>query len=81
MNYNKREVIDGIDYELTIDTELDDQQGWFEYFDEESGGDDVYGEGGLWLEDNSVTDYDGCFELPEVILGWLKQFNISTEDL
>jgi len=81
MKYNKREVIDGVDYELAIDTEMDEQQGWYEYYDEESGGDDVYGEGGLWLEDNSVTDYDGCFELPEVILGWLKQFNISTEEI
>ena len=42
---------------------------------------DIYASGGLWLEGNSVTDCDGVFELPEVILGWLKQFNIGTDEL
>ena len=88
MNYSsthykiKKAVIDGIDYELVIkDTADNKQEGWFEYYDLETGGEDEYAEGGIWVENSKVRDYDGVFELPEVILEWLNQFNINTEDL
>ena len=82
MNYNKKAVIDGVDYELDIkDTADNKQEGYFEYYDEESGGEDMYAEGSIWVENGKVRDYDGVFELPEVILEWLNQFNINTEDL
>ena len=82
MNYNKKAVIDGVDYELDIkDTADNKQEGYFEYYDEESGGEDMYAEGSIWVENGKVRDYDGVFELPVVILEWLNQFNINTEDL
>ena len=82
MNYNKKAVIDGVDYELDIkDTADNKQEGYFEYYDEASGGEDMYAEGSIWVENGKVRDYDGVFELPVVILEWLNQFNINTEDL
>ena len=42
-------------------------RGWFEVYDEESGGEKWYAEGGLWFENGKLTDYDGVFSLMKPI--------------
>ena len=49
--------------------------GWFEIYDIKTGGDKWHAEGGLWFEDNALTDYDGVFSLPECIEEKLKELN------
>ena len=50
--------------------------GWFEVYDEETGGIDWHAEGGLW-----VTDYDGVFRLPNGIIELLKENGYNTEEV
>jgi len=38
---------------------------WEFQADEEDG--ETYSEGGLWIDNNVVEDYDGCYELPEEV--------------
>lgn len=57
----------------------DEEYGWFEIYDEESGGDEWYAEGGLWFKGKRITMYDGVFALPRCILQKLEEigYNIS----
>lgn len=58
----------------------------FEVFDEETGGDEWYAEGGLWFEADTekeqmrLYDYDGVFALPEGVLEILRAEGINTEE-
>ena len=61
----------GIELEVTIG--IDDESGWFEFYDTETGGDDWYAEGGLWFEGKELTDYDGVFALPVCIIEKLRE--------
>jgi hypothetical protein len=61
----------GIELDVTIG--IDDETGWFEFYDTETGGDDWYAEGGLWFEGKELTDYDGVFALPVCIIEKLKE--------
>jgi hypothetical protein len=56
----------------------DEERGWFEMYDEESGGEEYYGEGGLWFDGNILTDYDGVFSLDENIIQCLKKWGANT---
>ena len=58
-----------------------DCYGWFEIYDEESGGDDWHAEGGLWFDNKEVTDYDGVFSLPSGVLELLKENGYNTEEV
>ena len=59
----------------------DSTYGWFEIFDEESGGHDWHAEGGLWFDNKEVTDYDGVFSLPSGVLELLKENGYNTEEV
>jgi hypothetical protein len=61
----------GIELDVTIG--IDDESGWFEFYDTETGGDDWYAEGGLWFDGKELTDYDGVFALPVCIIEKLKE--------
>tara|TARA_R110000824_G_scaffold368013_1_gene557263 strand:+ start:76 stop:387 length:312 start_codon:yes stop_codon:yes gene_type:complete len=58
-------------------------RGSFELYDIVTGGDQFYSEGGLWFdEDNSLTDYDGIFCLPDFIVDCLeKQFQKDVTEM
>ncbi len=47
--------------------------GWFEFYDIETGGEDYYAEGQLEIEDSVLVGYDGVFELPDFMLDILEQ--------
>jgi hypothetical protein len=62
---------EGIELDVTIG--VDDEAGWFELYDTETGGDNWYAEGGLWFEGKELTDYDGVFALPVCVINKLKE--------
>ena len=55
--------------------------GWFELYDIETGGEEWYAEGGLWLEGNVVTEYDGVFALPPAITDKLKEWGYDVSEV
>ena len=57
----------------------DDTYGWFEFYDTETGGDEWYAEGGLWLKNGELSDYDGVFCLPNFILDKLAELGINVD--
>jgi hypothetical protein len=58
---------------LHITINVDDDYGYFELYDIETGGDDWYAEGGLWFEGNKLVDYDGVYSLLTSIIDKLKE--------
>jgi len=60
---------------------IDGHEGWFEMYDEESGGEDFYASGGLWFKNNRLVDYDGVFCLPDEILDKLEEHGYNVEDV
>jgi hypothetical protein len=71
---------DNITLEVTVGINSDDY-GWFELYDIESGGEDWYAEGGLWIKDKVITDYDGVFSLSPVITEKLKEWGYDTSEV
>jgi hypothetical protein len=71
---------ENIELNVTIGIK-DDGFGWFELYDTESGGDEWYAEGGLWLSDKLVTGYDGVFALPRCIIDKLKELGYDTSEV
>ena len=70
------------DIELNVTIGIhDDESGWFELYDEESGGDEWYAEGGLRFEDGKLVDYDGVFALPVCIIQRLQNMGIDTSEV
>jgi len=58
----------------------DKEDGSWEYqWDEDD--EETYSEGGLWFEDKTLTDYDGCYELPEEVKMALKELGYELEDM
>jgi len=55
--------------------------GWFEIYDVESGGNDWYAEGGLWISEMTITDYDGMYALPEFITSKLAELGYNVDDV
>lgn len=41
--------------------------------------DGYYAEGGLWFQDNELTDYDGIFALPSEIYNQLHKWDLKTD--
>jgi len=69
-----------VNVEVTIGINSADY-GWFELSDVETGGDDWYAEGGIWIQGNKITDYDGVFALPTCILDKLKELGYDVSDV
>mgnify|MGYP003344977479 CR=1 FL=1 len=59
----------------------DEENGWFELYDIETGGDEWYAEGCLRFEDKELIDYDGVFSLPVCILDELKALGYNVENM
>ena len=53
--------------------------GSFEVYDTDSGGDEYYGEGGLWFRDNILVDYDGVYSLMPQVVRKLKELGLGIE--
>jgi len=66
--------------EVTVGINSEDY-GWFEIYDIESGGEEWYAEGGLQIEDNAVTGYDGVFSLPTAVTDKLKEWGYDVSEV
>jgi hypothetical protein len=55
--------------------------GYFELYDIETGGEDWYAEGGIWIKDKVITDYDGVFALPTFITDKLKDMGFDVSEV
>jgi hypothetical protein len=81
----KREIFEvttkrGTLLEVTVGIK-DVSRGWFELYDEKTGGEVVYAEGGLWFREKYLVDYDGVGELPDYIMEKLEEMGYSMDQL
>lgn len=70
---------DDITLSVTIGINEGEDYGWFELYDDATGGDDWYAEGGLWFEGKELTDYDGVAGLPVCIIKKLEELGYNCE--
>ena len=71
---------DNVTLDVTVGIKSEDY-GWFEMYDVETGGEEWYAEGGLWIEDKVITGYDGVFSLSQVIIDKLKEWGYDTSEV
>ena len=63
--------------EYNVGWNKDEERGWFEMYDEESGGEDYYAEGMLEFDENKLVGYDGVFDLDENIIDCVKEMGAN----
>ena len=72
----------GREMEVTVGIK-NENYGWFELYDEETGGEYIYAEGGLWFAEHEgetcLTDYDGVFELPDYVMNKLAEWGYNVD--
>ena len=71
---------DQVELEVTIGINSD-EYGWFEIYDIESGGDEWYAEGGLIIDNNTIIDYDGVFQLLPCIIAKLEELGYDCSEV
>jgi len=70
-----------IEVEVTVGIN-NDNYGWFEIYDVETGGEEWYAEGGLWIDENKmITGYDGVFSLPTSVIKKLQEWNYDVSEV
>ena len=69
-----------VELEITVGINSEDY-GWFELYDVETGGEEWHAEGGLWIENNVVTGYDGVFSLPIAVINKLKEWGYDVSEI
>lgn len=71
---------EGVKLNVTVGINSDDY-GWFEFYDEKTGGEDWYAEGSLTIEGNSITGYDGVFYLPSCVTDKLEELGFDISEI
>ena len=66
---------------LDVEINIDGDEGNFELYDIETGGESWYAEGCLELDGKSVVGYDGVFDLPNVIKDMLRVKGYNLDEL
>ena len=59
--------------QVSVGIDEHSEYGWFEMYDEATGGGDWYAEGGLWFNGKELVDYDGVYALPQCVCDCLRQ--------
>ena len=82
-NDNFKSVVSNMEMQTTIGIDPE-HGGWYETYDENTGGERFYAEGELEVdfEPNggvTLTGYDGCFELPEHIIEALEKKGVNID--
>ena len=69
--------------EFTIGIHESGESGWFELYDIESGGNEWYAEGKVFMDETLryIVDYDGVFSIPEQILDKFEEWGYKTEEV
>ena len=66
---------------LTASADRETGRGWFKVYDVETRGDEFYGGGGLWFNDNGyLWDYDGVSSIDLGIIEWLDDLGMIDPD-
>jgi hypothetical protein len=63
----------GVEMNITVRLQPNKNYGSFEMYDEETGGDEWYAEGGLWFEGKELVEYDGVFSLSRSVIQILEE--------
>ncbi len=58
-----------------------DTYGWFEFYDQETGGGDWYAEGSLNFENKELVGYDGVFSLASFVIDKLEELGYNVADM
>ena len=74
----------GVTMRTIIGVDPVSEHGWFETYDVVSGGSYFHAEGELEIDFDSneqptLVGYDGCFDLPDYIIGKLEEHGIKNE--
>lgn len=68
------------DVELHVTIEVwDNDRGFFEFYDTQSGGQDWYAEGSLQFDNGELQDYDGVSSLPDFVEDKLREWGIKVD--
>jgi len=59
----------------------EEERGWFEMYDEESGGEDYYAEGCLEFTGKVLDGYDGVFSLDEEVVNRLEKMGADVKQM
>lgn len=59
--------------------DIGDYGSWEHMSDEDD--DETYFEGGLWFEGKTLVDYDGCYELPQVVITILEDEGFDCSEI
>jgi hypothetical protein len=68
--YNFDKVLQNGKWEISIDT-----QAQYGCTQDDNGDFDI----GLWFENNSLTDYDGCYELPKKVIEGIELMGFNAD--
>tara|TARA_R110000803_G_scaffold172017_3_gene234922 strand:- start:35 stop:265 length:231 start_codon:yes stop_codon:yes gene_type:complete len=68
---------DSVELDVTVGLNDNGESGWFEFYDEVSGGEDWYAEGGLEFDGKELVGYDGVFELSDFIINKLIELGYT----
>ncbi len=68
------------DMVLSVNMDAERTYGWFETY-AEGHSDKYYAEGGLWITDNELVDYDGVGSLDLRVLDILEDWDFDVEDM
>ena len=55
--------------------------GFFEYYDDLSGGEYIHAEGGLWFEDRKCVDYDGVYQLDDIVIELCQDMGLNMSEI
>lgn len=65
--------------EITVGIHDGGETGFFELYDEETGGETWYASGCLWFNGNKLVEYDGVFSLPFVVEEKVKEWGYEID--
>ena len=65
--------------EIVLGINDDGETGFFEIYDTKTGGQQYYSSGSLWFNGDKLVDYDGVFELPNIVKEKLEEWVYKTD--
>lgn len=75
-------IVDQKNIKISVTLVIKDAEyGYFEFFDNETGGYQWYAEGGIWFQGTTVTDYEGVSALPKFIINKLNEWGYETSEV
>ena len=78
-NENLSVTVSGNKYAATVKIFNCNTRGGFEIYDIKTDGVEVYIEGGLWFTGKELTDYDGVYSLPKIVIFAIEQLGFNSD--